>query len=377
MTSNKCRMGLSMAMAWILIFLLPVFAGAVQVQGMGADRDHALTNALQVAVEQVVGVTVKSSTDVVDFQVIKDEIVTHSKGYVKSYKILEETKEADGGFTVVVDAQVDAGQIENHAQTLEILMKMAGHPRILVFGDDSDIDAVPAGTEIFEPLVAAVAKVFRDKFRFEVVDWPLMKTRFKDLPGKLDKNVAVANRSRLQADYYVSVELEMIPDMAGKSADLNLDLKGVRISDGHLLGQSTRKAGSISLVGLKQAQQYRKAVATASEDVFIAAADVATALVGELQAEVEKGTGFRYTLGFYEFPDQDLLEQEVAALNGYVRHDVDKADSVNFKISYWSNLKGSALAQAIQDIMKKHGYKVLFKQDGRTLKFKWENPEGF
>jgi hypothetical protein len=366
-----------MAMAWICVLLLPALAGAVQVQGMGVDRDHALTNALQVAVEQVVGVMVKSSTDVVDFQVIKDEIVTHSKGYVKSYKIIEETKEADGGFRVVVDAQVDAGQIETHAQTLEILMKMAGHPRILVFGEDSDINAVPSGTEIFDPLAAAVSDVFREKFRFEVVDWPLMRARFKDLPGKLDKDVAIANRSRLQADYYVSVELEMVPDIAGTSAGLNLDLKGVRISDGHLLGQSTRDAGSISLAGLKQAQQYRKAVSTASEDVFIAAADVATALVKELQSEVDRGTGFRYTLGFFDFPDNDLLEREMAALNGYVRHEVDKADAVNFKISYWSNLQGSALAQAIQDVLHKHGYKVLFKQDGRTLKFKWEHPEGF
>ncbi|MGX9365446.1 hypothetical protein ACTVJH_05325 [Desulfoplanes sp. PS50] len=377
MNSNKWSMGLCAAMVWMSIFLLPVFARAVQVQGMGVDRDHALTNALQVAVEQVVGVTVKSSTDVVDFQVIKDEIVTHSKGYVKSYKIIEEIKEADGGFRLTVDAQVDAGQIETHAQTLEILMKMAGHPRILVFGEDSDINAVPSGTEIFDPLVASVSEVFRDKFRFEVVDWPLMRARFKDLPGKLDKDVAIANRSRLQADYYVSVELEMIPDMVAKSAGLNLDLKGVRISDGHLLGQSTRDVGSISLAGLKQAQQYRRAVSTASEDVFIAAADVATALVKELQSEVDRGTGFRYTLGFFDFPDTDLLEREVAALNGYVRHEVDKVDAVNFKISYWSNLQGSALAQAIGDVMHKHGYKVLFKQDGRTLKFKWENPEGF
>jgi hypothetical protein len=377
MNSNKWSMGLCAAMVWMSIFLLPVFARAVQVQGMGVDRDHALTNALQVAVEQVVGVTVKSSTDVVDFQVIKDEIVTHSKGYVKSYKIIEEIKEADGGFRLTVDAQVDAGQIETHAQTLEILMKMAGHPRMLVFGEDSDINAVPSGTEIFDPLVAAVSEVFRDKFRFEVVDWPLMRARFKDLPGKLNKDVAIANRSRLQADYYVSVELEMVPDMSEKSAGLNLDLKGVRISDGHLLGQSTRDVGSISLAGLKQAQQYRRAVSTASEDVFIAAADVATALVKELQSEVDRGTGFRYTLGFFDFPDTDLLEREVAALNGYVRHEVDKVDAVNFKISYWSNLQGSALAQAIGDVMHKHGYKVLFKQDGRTLKFKWENPEGF
>ncbi len=376
MTINAYRTSLALSLAWVITLFSPFLVHAVQVQGMGVDRDQALNNALQVAVEQVVGVTVKSNTDVADFQVIKDEIVTHSKGYVKSYKILKESREADGSVTLLVDAQVDSGQIETHAQTLEILMKMAGHPSILIFGDDSDINAVPSGTEIFEPLVASVAKVFREKFRFEVVDWSLMKTRFEDLPGKLDKDVAVANRSRLQADYYVSVELEMLRAAKG-TADLKLDLKGVRISDGHLLGQSIRKAGNISLKGAGKAEQYRRAVSAASKDVFIAAADVATALVNELQGEVERGKGFRYTLGFYNFPDTKLLEQEMTALNGYVRHKVDKDDGVNFVMNYWSNLRGSALNNIIKDIMKKHGYKILSKQDGRMLKFKWKNPEGF
>ncbi len=363
-------------MTLAVFLVVPVLAQAVQVQGMGVDREHALTNALQMAVEQVAGVTMKSSTDVVNFQVIKDEVITHSKGYVTSYKILSSTQEADGGFKVVVDAQVDAGQIETHAQTLDILMKMVGHPRILVFGEDADFDAVPAGTEIFEPLVAGVSRVLREKFRFEVVDWSLMKTRFKNLPGRLSKEVAVANRSRLQADYYVAVALRMVP--AGReNAELKLNLKAVRISDGHLLGQSTRKAGTISLKGIGPAAQYRRAVVAASEDVFLAAADVATTLVNELQSEVDRGKGFRYTLGLYEFPDMKLLEQEMAALQGYVRHKVDKVDSVNCVMSYWSHLNGSTLAQAIKGVMDKHGYKVRLKLDGRTLKFKWENPEGF
>jgi len=369
--------GLHGAILWMLLMCIPSVVGAVQVEGMGIDKDHAVTNALQVAVEQVVGVTVASATDVANFQVIKDEIVTHSQGYVTGYNILKESRDADGGYTVLVDAQVNKGQIESHVQTLDILMKMAGHPRILIFGDDTDINAVPSGTEIFDPLVATVAQVFKDKFRFEVVDWPTMRTRFKDLPGKLNKEVAVKNRSRLQADYYVAVGLDMTPASSEARARLDLNMKGVRISDGHLLGESSRDVGVISTKGLKPAQQYRRAVETASQDVFVAAADIATAVVNELQSEVERGKGFRYTLGFYDFPDKPLLEAEMAALGGYVRHGVDKSNSVTLQMSYWSNLRTSALADQIRGVMEKHGYQVKFKQDGRLLKFKWENPEGF
>jgi len=369
--------GLHVAMLWVLLMCIPSVVGAVQVQGMGVDKDHAVTNALQVAVEQIVGVTVVSATDVANFQVIKDEIVTHSQGYVTGYTILKETKEADGGYTVLVDVQVNKGQIESHVQTLDILMKMAGHPRILIFGDDADINAVPSGTEIFDPLVTTVAKVFKDKFRFEVVDWSTMRTRFKDLPGKLDKDVAITNRSRLQADYYVAVGLNMTPSSRGAKARLDLNMKGVRISDGHLLGETARDVGMIVIKDLNQGRQYRLAIETASQDVFVAAADIATALVNELQSEVERGKGFRYTLGFYDFPDKPLLEAEMAALGGYVRHAVDKSSSVTLQMSYWSNLRASALAEQISAVMQKHGYRVKFKQDGRLLKFKWENPEGF
>jgi hypothetical protein len=154
-------------------------------------------------------------------------------------------------------------------------------------------------------------------------------------------------------------------------------MKGVRISDGHLLGETSRDAGVISTKGLKAGNQYRMAVKTASQDVFVASADIATALVNELQSEVERGKGFRYTLGFYDFPDKPLLEAEMAALCGYVRHEVDKTSAVTLQISYWSNLRASALAEQIKGVMEKHGYQIRFKQDGRLLKFKWENPEGF
>ena len=112
--------------------------------------------------------------------------------------------------------------------------------------------------------------------------------------------------------------------------------------------------------------------------MFQAAADLARDMVAGIQSEVEQGKGLRYTVGFYLFPDPDLIVRELEVLPGYVRHEVKRTDSANLEIAYWSNLKPGQLFERIRDMLQtKHKYRCRSKQDDRVLKFKWENPEGF
>jgi len=55
--------------------------------GEGRDRESALQSALRRAVEQVVGVTVNSTTVVENYQVIQDRIFTAAAGFVRSYDV--------------------------------------------------------------------------------------------------------------------------------------------------------------------------------------------------------------------------------------------------------------------------------------------------
>lgn len=56
-------------------------------------RRSAIDNGLRLAVEQAKGVFIKAETEVESYAVVKDEIITKSKGYVKTYRILKEGKE--------------------------------------------------------------------------------------------------------------------------------------------------------------------------------------------------------------------------------------------------------------------------------------------
>jgi hypothetical protein len=56
-------------------------------------RRSAIDDGLRIAVEQAKGVFVNAETEAESYALVKDEIVTKCKGYVKTYKILNENKD--------------------------------------------------------------------------------------------------------------------------------------------------------------------------------------------------------------------------------------------------------------------------------------------
>ena len=269
--------------------------------------------------EAAIGVALQSSTRVEDFAVVKDEIVTHAKGYVTGYKVLGEARDPETGYRVTIDADVNRGMVSDHLQSLEILMKMAGHPRVLVFGIDEDFESVASGTEIFDPLVNRVADVFSRKFRFEVVDWPTVRSKHPDIPGKLDRERAAEYNPVFECQYLIPVKLNL-HRATGNEFSIRLVLDAVRISDNYLVAKVEREAGVDDFSGLSEKAKTRKAVGAAGEVVFPAAVDLAKAMVSDIQSEVERGKGFRYALEFNGFSGEPGLADDLVAIKGYVRH---------------------------------------------------------
>jgi len=63
------------------------------VTGVGTDPDKAVQNAFSQAIEQVVGLLVDSETAVRNDQLIHDEILTFSRGYVEKYEVIRRWQE--------------------------------------------------------------------------------------------------------------------------------------------------------------------------------------------------------------------------------------------------------------------------------------------
>jgi hypothetical protein len=120
--------------------LIPSYlnAGSVTARGQAAivnndkamARDKAIEDALRRAVEQVVGTMVTSETKTRDFQLLEDNIYTHSKGYVESYKIVSEKVE-DNVYIVDIQAEVSTGKIEGKLKAIGIAISRKGKPRVM------------------------------------------------------------------------------------------------------------------------------------------------------------------------------------------------------------------------------------------------------
>ena len=128
--------------------LIPSYlnAGSVTARGQAAivnndkamARDKAIEDALRRAVEQVVGTMVTSETKTRDFQLLEDNIYTHSKGYVESYKIVSEKVE-DNVYIVDIQAEVSTGKIEGKLKAIGIAISRKGKPRVMFLISEQNV----------------------------------------------------------------------------------------------------------------------------------------------------------------------------------------------------------------------------------------------
>lgn len=347
----------------------PVWAG-IEAKGYGATASQALNSALQQAVESVVGAHIRSQTVVKDFQVVKDEIITHAKGYVSSYTVINQGKDSSGTYFIKINAEVKKGLIIDSIESLEILMKMTGHPKVLIFGIDDDMDSISAVIDEFKQLTTPLVDVFREKFRFDVLDWNTLRADYKHVTGKLDRRKSIQFASQVKTDFAVMAKLNF------RSGKCKLILEGVRISDKFFLGRED--ADFMIARSNSEPAHIRAAIHAAGDHIFPLAVRLARKITEGMQREAERGKGFRYTIVMTNFPKgkvRQFLDSNLNFMNGYVRHNVARMTDKNLEVAYWSNLKTDELFALITKALNAEGYKYKSKLDGRMMKFKWLHPD--
>lgn len=92
---------------------------SVIATGYGVDHDAALKNALQTAVEQQIGILIDSETIIKNDNLIKNEILTASNGFVKKYDELS-TSVNNGLTEVKIKAEVKPQAVAKKIQSLNI-----------------------------------------------------------------------------------------------------------------------------------------------------------------------------------------------------------------------------------------------------------------
>lgn len=231
----------------------------VTVTGMaaGADvnaHDEALMDALRKAVEQGVGTFVQSKTEVKNYSVIYEKIVSQTRGYIASYKEIDKGVEnADNPKRarswVKIEAVVSLGFLKSDWQQLAFLLEQKGNPKIMVIVRDkidgkAQKDEVDRGTAVVESFLQEKGIRPVDKSTMEANKLSDMKAA--SLEGNLAKVAALgkAQGAHLAIIGYVdSTFQESVEPYKGvgvwHSYRASLVIKAVRTEDARVVWSKT------------------------------------------------------------------------------------------------------------------------------------------
>lgn len=189
---------------FLVFSVLPVFAqnrisakGTATIQKNFVDiaRSKALDEAQRNAVEKVAGVMVTSTTNVENFQVKMDRILSESRGFINTYKITSEKRSGDL-YEVEIDADVSVGKLRDKMTAINLIMARKSKPRImLIFKDQPAKDAVAE---------AAMVKYFIAQ-SFKMVDAGILKKNkdYERLQEAAEKNAISGIAHRYGAEVII------------------------------------------------------------------------------------------------------------------------------------------------------------------------------
>ena len=162
----------------------------VVVTGVGIDPEKAVQNAFSQAIEQTVGVLVNAETKVENDQLIRDEILTYSKGYMEKFEIVKRWQE-DGLHHATIRAVVAQDKLVAKLKGMKIAVQtVAGELTSRQFEFDAKNEEQAA-----------------EMFKKAIADFDMTKLTKVDIVGKPEI-------TREGADAQVHVTVKLSPDIS-------------------------------------------------------------------------------------------------------------------------------------------------------------------
>ncbi len=114
--------------------------------------EDAVRQAQRLAVEETVGIFIQSQTEVENFILQKDKVISRTQGYITRYSVLEKKKTGDT-FIVQIEATVSLDKIKDDLIAMKILLESMERPKLMVLIEEDyksmdDLGMQIAGTEL-------------------------------------------------------------------------------------------------------------------------------------------------------------------------------------------------------------------------------------
>lgn len=326
-----------------VFFLLSNVALAQQVtaDGVGADKESALRDAMRNAVEAVVGTMIDSRTLIDKNVVALDEIYSKSQGFVKDIKILQESQ-TGGMYRIKANVDVNTNPDTQLMNRLQMIM-LLNDPRIAVVVLRGNSGSGAPVSDENGNMISGQSNSGTDQISETALNEKLLELGFThvvdtdtvirlyDLPALCSiyngEQSGFVNNGYLGIDYLVLGKSETdaqkisLPDDKGNYVETmltgtksNLHVKIIKFATGELVG-------TFSVEGQGIENNTNRADNKALKDAAAKAAKKLEEKFRKLGAQ--PFTGMRMTVSANDYTNVEKLMQELRAISGvqnvYVR----------------------------------------------------------
>jgi len=258
--------------------------GVAAIQGNARDiaRDQAIEDAQKRAVEQAVGILIDSQTQVENYQLISDRILSQTKGYITRYGVAKESVDS-GLLRVLINAEVSLGKLTDDLSGIGILLGQMHKPRTMIMIAEQNIGHEwyawwwgHQGQQMDMGVVEnTVIDVFTQK-GFEFIDHDAAERNIKVSSAYKIQDLTVEQARTLgnQADAEVVIVGKAVAKLYGdigggmKSAQADLSVRAIRTDTGQVLASATTHGAAVHITPeTAGTDALKKAATTASEQM--------------------------------------------------------------------------------------------------------------
>ena len=260
----------------------------VTVEGCGTNKQNALLQAKRSAVEEGIGIVLTSETEVKNFTIKKDKIITHSFGAVKSYKLLKSQQQGENWY-VQIKAVVSLDSIKADLIALKILLVSMDKPRTMVLikeeggknAETSIIDYLQGkGFELIDPVQAATLMNKKDPFIQKAINGaPLAAAKLGAENGAEYIIVGSVRKTLLKSDFLTQSGMQ--------SGQASLTVKVVNCSSGRIVATKSATGAAVHISDdIAKSQAAAKAAANLMDKTLF------EAIVSSFQDTINNGANF-------------------------------------------------------------------------------------
>lgn len=346
----------------LIVSITPLYA--LEVTAEGKDRQNAINQALRQAIDMTLGTTVETRTLSENFQIVRQQILSHSRGYIKRYEILSENTLENGLVRLRLNVEVDDQNLEDSEEALKSLMQMANHPRLLVAGVDEGFDTVASLNPAYDDLILAISEYLQETFRFEVLNPE--RTRLEDVtPYRFsDRKNNLMRAKRAGADYAIFVTL-LKPQVLDEDAPYTLQLEAHKIATTRLIASQSHPFSP----------KNDEILQTIEDNIHAPVTQLAAQMVSQIQEQVlDKGQAFSLEFNGFDPEKLKFLGEDMSQFDGYQSHELVARKKNSLSLSYRSMLNAHALHREISALLKARDMPFDYRVDGVHLRYRYDDP---